>query len=73
MYKDDSKFVIRKNSNRSMGFVFLVDRRKTKKKWWTKYISEAMRFESEYAANKQCEKLRYGNPTVCLASEFYVQ
>lgn len=73
MYNDGSNFIIAKHSTKSLSFVFLVDRDITKKKWWTGRLSEAMRFRSEFAAQRQCEKLQYGKPRVCLASEFYTR
>ena len=39
---------------------FLVDRNKTKKIWWSLYLSDAFSFESEFAANMHCNKLKFG-------------
>jgi len=73
MYNDGSNWVIAKESTKYCGYVFLVDRRRFKKKWWTSKLSEAMRFTSEFAAVTQCSKLKYGKPEVYLASEFWRQ
>lgn len=45
-------------------YLFLVDRRKTKKAWWTYDCDEAMRFEKKEAALTQARKLRYKSPEV---------
>lgn len=50
-------------------FLFLVDRTKTKFKWWTYDWSEAMQFHKESAAMIQSNKLRYKNPTVITIDE----
>lgn len=45
-------------------FLALVDRTKTKEKWWTQELKNIMRFESKDAADLACSKLKYGNPQV---------
>ena len=44
--------------------LFLVDRTKTKKQWWTCDLALAMQFYKESAAKIQANKLRFKNPQV---------
>lgn len=44
--------------------LFLVDRRKTKKQWWTYSTCLAMKFNSRSEAQEQANKLIYKNPRV---------
>ena len=44
--------------------LFLVDRKKTKKQWWTYDLALAMQFYKESAAKIQANKLMYKNPQV---------
>ena len=52
-----NQFVIRKLSNVPL---FLADRNKTKKRWWTYLPREAFIFVSKEAAKKKCASLKYG-------------
>jgi hypothetical protein len=54
------RFVIKKSSDKT-GYVYLADRNKTRRKWWTTRFNEAMIFCSEIAAEKQKDKLKYGH------------
>lgn len=56
-------YIIVKSSDKS-GVAFLCDRTYQTKKWWSSQLGEAMRFHSEIAAHKACDKLKYGNPHV---------
>ena len=51
-------YYIVKHSNINL---FLVDRRLTKKQWWTKNLKFAMEFEYLAAARNQKNKLKYGD------------
>lgn len=42
------------------GLEYLVDRNKTRSKWWTKDLNEAMCFHKQRAAYYQRQKLRFG-------------
>ena len=44
--------------------LFLVDRNKTKKHWWTMSLTKAMAFHSESAAETVISRLKYKNPRV---------
>lgn len=44
--------------------LFLVDRTKTKKRWWSTSLYNAMAFVKESAAEYSAKNLRYKNPTV---------
>ena len=44
--------------------LFLVDRNKTKKHWWTMSLTNAMVFNNESAAEYSAKRLRYKNPCV---------
>ena len=56
-------YVITRSSEKS-GLAFLMDRTYQKKKWWSSRLGNAMRFHSEIAANKICDRLKFGNPRV---------
>lgn len=43
---------------------FLVDRRKTKRFWWSPSLRLAMKFRKKSAAEYSMKKLRYNNPEV---------
>lgn len=42
----------------------LIDRSKSKDKWWTSELKNALVFESKEQAQLQCEKYKYNNPRV---------
>ncbi len=44
--------------------LFLVDRRFTKKQWWTTDLSLAIEFRKRSAAEYSCKRLRYKDPCV---------
>lgn len=44
--------------------LFLVDRSRTKKHWWTTSLVDAMAFKKESAAEYSAKRLRYKNPCV---------
>jgi len=44
--------------------LFLIDRKATKRKWWSERLDQAMIFRKESAAIIQAKKLRYRNPEV---------
>lgn len=64
-------FVIAKESDRYEGFCYMVDRTYQKKKWWTSKLREAMRWNSEQAAQDVCDKLKYGNAQVYNRTYFH--
>jgi len=49
--------------------LFLVDRKKTKKHWWTYDLALAMEFYKESAAMIQANKLIYKDPRVINSNE----
>jgi len=49
--------------------LFLVNRRITKKSWWTVDLIDAMEFNKHSAAIIQCNKLRYKSPCVVDSKE----
>ena len=72
------------NGNAHLGYVitchdkngrvkFLADRTHQKKKWWTDRLSESFGFISKIAAEKQCEKLKFGNPQVTERTDWHKQ
>ena len=44
--------------------LFLVDRNKTKKHWWTMSLINAMEFRNRSSAEYSAKRLRYRNPCV---------
>ena len=64
---DIGKFVIIQNSRRNkniMPTMFLVDRHKTKRMWWSPSSFLAMIFEKESAAKYQAKRYKYNNARV---------
>jgi len=67
-------FVEKKNTNtmtyivmtkgRKGMYLFLVDRRKIKNRWWSTDWSESIQFQKESAAKIQAAKLKYKSPKV---------
>jgi hypothetical protein len=53
------------------GVLFMVDRDRTRKKWWTPYLSQAMYWNSEAGANNVASKLRFGHIEVKGRTEFH--
>ena len=51
--------------------LFLVDRTKTKKQWWTHDLGLAMSFYKESTAKIQARKLKYKNPQVVNSDDSY--
>ena len=49
--------------------LFLVDRRRTKSRWWATDVTGAMIFEKQSAAEIQARKLRYKKPEVITVNE----
>lgn len=49
--------------------LFLVDRAKSKKNWWTTDTDDAIHYRSEYAAGYAAKRLRYKNPRVITETE----
>ena len=61
---DIGKFVVIQNSRRKkniMPTMFLVDRHKTKRMWWSPSSFLAMVFEKESAAKYQAKRYKYNN------------
>ena len=54
---------------RKGAFLFLVDRHKTKNRWWDTSLSQAMLFQKESAAKIQAEKLKHRDPEVISLNE----
>ena len=61
-------YVVMTHGRKGM-FLFLVDRTKTKKQWWSYEWNDAMQFHKESAAQIQASKLRYKEPTVITINE----
>ena len=64
---DIGKFVIIQNSRRKkniMPTMFLVDRHKTKRMWWSPSSFLAMVFDKESAAKYQAKRYKYNNARV---------
>jgi hypothetical protein len=58
-------YVILQDSIKNKGMnLVLVDRTKTKEKWWTSVLENALVFTSKLEASKQCDKLKFNNPRV---------
>jgi len=49
--------------------LFLVDRAKTKQKWWSDSILFAKSFKTKDQANKALERLKYNDPRVVELNE----
>ena len=49
--------------------LFLVDRKKNKKAWWTYNLFDAMEFIKERAADYSTNRLFYNNPRVINSAE----
>ena len=65
--KDVGKYVVIQNSRSNqkvMPTMFLVDRNRTKRMWWSPDSSYAMVFNSKDAAERQANKYRYNKPRV---------
>jgi hypothetical protein len=65
--KDIGKYVIVQNSRRNrkvMPKMFLVDRRLTKRFWWSPDSYYAMIFEKKEAAELQVKKYKYNNVSI---------
>ena len=64
---DVGKYVITQRSRRNsrvMPFMYLVDRTKTKRMWWSPDATFAMVFEKQSAAEYQARKYHYNNVKV---------
>lgn len=61
-------YVVMTHGRKGM-FLFLVDRTKTKKRWWSYDWSDAMQFHKQSAAEIQSKKLRFKEPTVISINE----
>lgn len=61
-------YVVMTHGRKGM-FLFLVDRTKTKKRWWSYDWSDAMQFHKHSAAKIQSKKLRFKEPTVISINE----
>ena len=64
---DIGKFVVIQNSRRKKNIIptmFLVDRHKTKRMWWSPSSFLAMIFEKESAAKYQAKRYKYNNARV---------
>ena len=64
---DIGKFVVVQKAKRNrkvMSILYLVDRKKTKRFWWSHDAYYAMVFEKESAAKYQAERYKYNNATV---------
>jgi hypothetical protein len=57
-------FVYPKKKANTIERLFLVDRNKTKKWWWSPAASYAMIFDTKEMANLQANKYKYNRPTV---------
>lgn len=53
------------------GILFLADRNKTKRYWWTYAMNLVMKFKSLVEADKVATKLKYNNATVITLDEAY--
>lgn len=65
--KDIGKYVVIQNSRRNrkvMPTMYLVDRAKTKRMWWSPASSFAMVFEKRSAAEFQAKRYRYNRARV---------
>ena len=63
-HSDIGKFVVIQDSRRKkniMPTMFLVDRHKTKRMWWSPSSFLAMVFDKESAAKYQAKKYKYNN------------
>ena len=64
---DIGKFVVIQNSRRKrniMPIMYLVDRHRTKRMWWSPSAFFAMVFEKESAAKFQAKRYKYNNARV---------
>lgn len=58
------KYYIVTKGRRDNQMLFLVDRNKTKSKWWTTILSQAIGFDKKSAAKVQLSKLVYNDPQI---------
>ena len=61
-------YVVMTHGRKGM-FLFLVDRTKTKKAWWSYDWTDAIQFQKQTAAQIQANKLRFKEPTVITVNE----
>ena len=64
-------WVVVSNSQYGDEKLFLVDRTKVQKKWWTLNLNEAVRFKDRSQAEKQVSKLHLNSPEVISMGEAF--
>lgn len=67
------RYVVVQNSRNNrmvMPFMYLVDRRKTKRMWWSPDAAFAMVFTDKAAAEQQAKKYKYNNVRVRQITSF---
>lgn len=58
-------YVILQDSRKNQGkFLVMVDKNKSKDKWWTSIMENALVFTSKKTADDTCQKLKFNNPRV---------
>lgn len=58
-------YIILQDSRKNNGMnLALIDRSKSKSKWWTSVLENALIFTSKKQAQIQCEKYKFNNPRV---------
>lgn len=62
-------YVIKTNGEK--GILFLADRNKTKRYWWTYAMNLVMKFKSLVEADRVATRLKYNNATVISLDEAY--
>ena len=62
-------YVIKKTGKK--GILFMADRTKTKRYWWTYAMNLVMKFKSLVEADKVATKLKYNDATVITLDEAY--
>ena len=62
--ENETYFVITDSRYNEDQTLFLVDRNKTKRKWWTTGLTQAIEFKKKDAADKAARKLIHNNARV---------
>lgn len=66
------QYVIATDSRQRPEVLFMVDRRKQKKSFWSCYTIDAMIYGNKKAAEDKAKSLRYNNPRVMTITEALV-
>lgn len=64
-----NQYLIARKSNKDGEWMFLADRNKTKRGWWTYKISTALKLDTLTGAKMVLAGLKYGNPIVMTRAE----